>query len=175
MTTKYISMTDTAKLIRKTLKEAFPGVTFSVRCGKGSSSAINIGWTDGPSSDQVEAVVGVFQGGYFDGMTDYQGSIIARQGGEDVRFCADFIFCRRDYSDAAFARIVARVGAELGLAITAEQHKRGELYNVYPRGNETGWHKDSAQCLVNRAAARHTFCLTRPSATAGAVEVIGRA
>ena len=45
---KYINLTETNKLIRRTLKEAFPSVKFSVR-GRSYSggSSTDITWTDG--------------------------------------------------------------------------------------------------------------------------------
>ena len=49
--TRY-SLTETAKILRKCLKEAFPGVKFSVRGTRGGS--IRVGWTDGPLSTAVE-------------------------------------------------------------------------------------------------------------------------
>ena len=70
--TKYLSCADTAKLVRKALKEAFPGVKFSVRSDTYSGGAsIRVRWVDGPADCQVEPVVSAFQGGYFDAATDY--------------------------------------------------------------------------------------------------------
>jgi len=57
-----------ASNIRKQLKDAFPGVKFSVRCS--GYDAIGIRWTDGNTKDQVKAITGRYSGGYFDGMED---------------------------------------------------------------------------------------------------------
>src|SRR5215510_11014328 len=71
MTTRYLSCAETAKLVRKALKVAFPRVTFSVRSKTYSGGAsITVGWVDGPTSKQVDEVVGVYGGGGFDGMID---------------------------------------------------------------------------------------------------------
>ena len=66
--THYIPATETAKDIRKVLKANFPGVKFSVRCSSGS--AINIHWVDGPTTKQVDALVGHMKAGNFNGMID---------------------------------------------------------------------------------------------------------
>jgi hypothetical protein len=69
--TKYLTVTETAKLVKKRLKEKFPGSKFSVRSDKYSGGAsLNIWWLDGPTTDMVNAVVGVFRGAGFDGMID---------------------------------------------------------------------------------------------------------
>ena len=61
---------DTAVLVRRRLAAAFPGVRFSVRAGGKRSSAIDVQWTDGPTEPAVKAVVDVYSGIGFDGMTD---------------------------------------------------------------------------------------------------------
>lgn len=97
--TKYISLNDTNKLIRKALKEAFPGVKFSVR-GKSYSggASTDIRWTNGPTQDQVDPIAQQFRGAYFDGMIDMQSSVYHEVDGEQVRYGADYIFCQRHHS-----------------------------------------------------------------------------
>lgn len=72
MTTKeYISVTETAKLVREALAKHFPGVKFSVRSRKYSGgNSIDIYWTDGPASWQVEPIARLFEGAGFDGSID---------------------------------------------------------------------------------------------------------
>ena len=70
---RYLSVTDTAKIIRSTLKKQFPGVKFAVRSEKYSMGAsIHISWTDGPREKEVNAITDGFQGASFDGMNDLQ-------------------------------------------------------------------------------------------------------
>lgn len=60
-----------ADAIRTELKQAFPGVKFSVTSeGYSMGDSVNIKWEDGPTTDQVEAITGKYQYGHFDGMTD---------------------------------------------------------------------------------------------------------
>ena len=168
--TVYISITETNKLIRKVLKESFPGVKFSVRgksyAGGGST---NIAWTHGPNIKQVEGLISVFEGSYFDGMIDYKGSRYGTLDGQDVHFMADFIFCDRINSDAFELRMVKRVSAKfanqcdylrntLFNEIIADYHK-GHLYNVSPyAGAElTGGSPWTVQALIRSALTKHTF------------------
>ena len=108
--TKYLNCAETAALVRAALKESFSDVKFSVRSHVYSGGAsINVSWTDGPNTKQVEAVAGVFSGSYFDGMTDFKGSTFAMISGEVVRFGADFIFCNRNFSDSFIERCISAV------------------------------------------------------------------
>lgn len=67
----YISVAETAKLLRESLKKAFPGVKFGVRSKSYSGGAsITVYWTDGPKAKAVDAVCGQFTGADFDGMID---------------------------------------------------------------------------------------------------------
>jgi len=71
MEREYISVVDTAKMIRTALKKAFPGVKFSVVSDKYAGGAsIDVRYLDGPLAKDVEAVVGPFAGSGFDGMID---------------------------------------------------------------------------------------------------------
>lgn len=123
-----LSVTETAKVIRATLKPRFPGVQFSVRSSSYSGGAsINISWNDGPRAQDVEAITDGFEGRSFDGMNDlasiqncwllpdgtaqlayrpdsYGGSIPgyvsdAPLNAELVHFGANYVFCNRHISD----------------------------------------------------------------------------
>jgi hypothetical protein len=68
---RYISVVETAKLIRAQLAKQFPGIKFSVKSKKYAGGAsIDIGWVDGPIAKQVEEVVSGYKGAGFDGMID---------------------------------------------------------------------------------------------------------
>jgi len=127
--TRYLTVTETAKLIRQVLKQQFPQVKFSVRSQSYSGGAsINIHWTDGPRTKTVESYVKGFEGRSFDGMNDlasiqdswllpdgqadlayrpdsYGGSIpgyvsdAPHPNAELVHFGANYVFCNRHISD----------------------------------------------------------------------------
>lgn len=164
MSRKYLSCAETAKLVRQSLKESFPSVKFSVRSDTYAGGAsIRVNWIDGPTSDQVEAVVGVFAGSYFDGSIDYQGGVYAMLDGVPVRFGANFIFCNREYSDAMLARTLGRVARTLGgMALpTVADYRTGRLHSWQQSGG------CDVSGEVHHALARHTCTLTGKSKTAG--------
>ncbi len=146
----YISCADTAKLLRQALKEAFTGVKFTVKSKTYSGGAsINIGWTDGPNSAQVKAVADCFEGAYFDGGIDYQGSKYHKLDGVEVHFGANFIFENRSYSDEMVARAIAAVIKQYGGCEmkTVEDYRQGRFWSSY-------W-PQSVGCNMERALNQH--------------------
>lgn len=68
---KYVGVADTAKLIRKKLKDAYPNTKFSIRSKSYSGGAsIDIDWWDGPTTEQVDKIVQMYSGSGFDGSID---------------------------------------------------------------------------------------------------------
>ncbi|MBY0384136.1 hypothetical protein K2X05_03170 [bacterium] len=133
---KYISTKDTAKLVRTSLKEAFPDLKISVRM---DSDSLRVEWIDGANEAQVKGVISRFSGAYFDGMTDYEGSKYHMMNGQSVSFGAKYISCRRQFSDVAIERAINQIYrqyqanfAALGLdKPRLEQFKSGELMRVH--------------------------------------------
>lgn len=71
---RYVSTTETGKLMRAALKAAFPATKFSVaQHGRGSS--LTVRWTDGPTVKRVEEITSGFGGKGFDGSIDLAYSI----------------------------------------------------------------------------------------------------
>lgn len=91
-----LTRAETSSLIRKALKEAFPTVKFSVKLAENN---VNVSWLDGPTTKQVDAVVGKFEGSYFDSLIDYQGSIHHMLDGQMLRMGIDFVCVGRAFSD----------------------------------------------------------------------------
>ena len=183
MATHYQTCAETAKLIRKALKEAFPGVKFSVRSHTYSMGAsINVSWNDGPTAADVEPVAEAFQGATFDGMTDYKGGVVHEFNGETVHFGADFIFCRRTESDALVdgARAAyAQLSPDERFAILEQSCAFTRCNSL--RFRDEGLPLDDAalDCLgddageVFRAIARITpLCRSQGSATAESAVVV---
>lgn len=98
---RYLSCAETAKLVRASLKEAFPEIKFSVRSSTYSMGAsIRVGWEMGPTSEQVDAIVKRFAGSDFDGMTDSTTSRSIYMNGEPVAFGCNFVFTDVEIPDA---------------------------------------------------------------------------
>lgn len=159
---KYISVADTAKLVRQALKEAFPGVKFGVRSKSYSGGAsINVHWTDGPNTQQVDAIIGPFEGAYFDSMTDYKGYKKTVYNGEEVHFGADYIFSNRHLSDEVRQRCIDVACKLAGYPpVTIEEYNR----------NHWNTHGDSP---INHLAAKRMKKIsdrfTQPSPTVAEV------
>jgi hypothetical protein len=108
--TEYISTKDTAKLVRQALKNAFPGVKFSVRMSTGTASAwMNVTYSDGPTEIEVRQITARYEGRTFNGMTDgYDdaGSALVAFDGEamprEVRYTCDGINTHRSYTPAGY-------------------------------------------------------------------------
>jgi hypothetical protein len=144
---RYLSATETSKIIRTALKATYPTVKFSVRTE--SRGTINIYWTDGPSTARVEKIANQFEGKGFDGMIDLEyhingwllngkivgtrchgtegsrgcvpawGLIAPHDDCELVSFGAGYIFTRRDLSPKFMGRLVAQVAAYWGIEAPA--------------------------------------------------------
>lgn len=102
--TRYISQTETAKLVRKTLKEHFPKQKFSVTQHYNS---IRVKWTDGPALTRVQPVVRFFEGSTFDAYVDLKSYVTTEFEGEEVQFGADYVFAERKTSRAFVEAILA--------------------------------------------------------------------
>lgn len=98
--TRY-SLKETANIVRRCLKEAFPGVKFSVRTEQYSmGSSINVRWTDGPLDKAVESLIGRFQYSGSMQVDDYVTSLEHEIGGQTVKFGAKHVSCHREISNA---------------------------------------------------------------------------
>ncbi|HCR8817991.1 TPA: hypothetical protein OPJ16_004042 [Escherichia coli] len=137
-----------AKNIRLLLKKHFKGIKFSVRMR--DYSCINVGWTDGPTTEEVDAIISRFQEGRFDGMTDMY------EYGNDpfnkVYGGVQYLFTSRECSDAlieeAIASVKTRYKSVIGDDCTVAAFRSGKLWNV---GNEYFSH--GLQSAIHHAAA----------------------
>jgi hypothetical protein len=144
---RYIDAAEAAKMIRAELKRVFkrPGRFFSVRTDKYAGGAsIDIRWTDGPTSAEVDSLVRGFSGKRFEGMTDCsyyadswycrthgarvaltEGCDVASNNGvhasrccseaELVHFGSGYVFSRRELSVEFSAELAAQVRKESGM------------------------------------------------------------
>jgi len=124
--------------LKRELSRRFPAVRFSVRSGRGTSSCwTHIGWTDGPTDQRVESVLGqlgaapgtVDQSDYFDG---------------------ERVSCSRQVSDGEYARVAALLLAPKVVPPQSEWG-RGIL-----RGNCGGYY-DFRDCLWRAVSNRENF------------------
>ena len=95
METLELTTKDTAKLIRKELKNAFVGIKFSVTCDNyagGSSIWVTYDRVTGIAQSAVSAVVDKFESKKFDGSTDSTVYVTGEIDGVPVKFGNHFLF-----------------------------------------------------------------------------------
>jgi len=114
---KYDSLIKGSKNIRRELKDAFPKTKFSVRSRSYSGGcSIDVNWTDGPTSEEVEKITGKYQEGSFNGMEDiYEYS--STNVWPDVFGGAKYVMWNRQYSKEAYLQAVAEVEKEYGIEL----------------------------------------------------------
>lgn len=114
--TTYVSATDTAKLVRKALKDSFPGTKFSVRTTKYAGGAsLDVNWTGGPTTPRVDAVVKSFEGSEPDASGDFCDPVIHEQDGQRIHYGADHILTMRMITQATYDAIKSEVVEALGM------------------------------------------------------------
>lgn len=136
------------KNIRIELKRAFPGVKFSVKSERYSGGDnISVGWTDGPTTEQVDKIVDKYSGGSFDGMTDsydYSDAVWI-----DVYGDAKYIHTSRSYSEAVSLSCKIDVCIMMGIKYEGENTKVPEDWR----------HRyDSTHSMVWRTLANVDLC-----------------
>ena len=141
-----------AKNIRIELAKAFPGVKFSAK-GKSFSGgdSIDVAWTDGTTSEQVDAIIDKYSAGSFDGITDsynYSHTAWVEAFGD-----AKYIMGNRHYSNILVAKAIEEIKAKYGdaEAPTVEQYNNGQA-DGSPLGNAEGSNHWNWQSLINRTA-----------------------
>lgn len=141
-----------AKNIRTELKKAFPGIKFKVTTSRFSGGdAVRVGWTDGVTVDDIDAIANKYRGGDFDGSNDlytYADSAWINAFGS-----AKYISTSREYSPEFVQNTINGIAAEFhdGELPTAEDYRRGRLYSTSPDRHCETW-----QHLIYRAMCKKT-------------------
>lgn len=91
-----------ASEIRKELKDKWPGIKFRVRSDAFTGgTSVTVSWTDGPTTEQVSAIIDKYQYGHFDGMIDmYEYS----NDRPDIPQ-AKYVISQRSMSEQAFSEL----------------------------------------------------------------------
>lgn len=109
-----------AAIIRGKLKANFPNTKFQVRSESfAGGNSVDVYWTDGPTSDQVEKLIAMYQAGYFDGMTDCYNYVKQISVNEDGKLesmpTVKYVHTHRNYSDKTAEIIKAELVKMFGL------------------------------------------------------------
>lgn len=160
----------TAVVVRKILKQAFPGTKFSVVTERGSMvSSIRIKWTDGPTLKQVEYIVGNFEAGSFDSMTDCYNYA---QGADRYIMVDDqmyqtgcrYVFTVRSISPELASKCIAQVAAYWGGVEQLPTAVEGyDGYTLVPESigrqpvrADLDWHRNDWYTSIHRCAEEPT-------------------
>lgn len=151
-----------AKNIRIELAAAFPGVKFSVKSRRFSGGdAIDVSWTDGPNSDQVDEIIDRYSAGSFDGMEDIYR--YERNAWRDAFGDAKYIFGARTNSpkaiESALRTVFSRYSFDVAMPSAAD-FLAGRCYAIRP----TGGGNFDLQSLVHQVACKRTWMLNRKPA-----------
>jgi hypothetical protein len=140
--------------IKSELKGLYPGIAFSVRSDNfAGGNSVHVSWVDGPTTREVDAHIGKYQYGHFDGMTDMY---------ENTN-------CRDDIPQAKYVQ-VSRTQSEGVKALTASLD---QLTNGWDRSD---WSSQPEQllyrifCKVSIPAGAFDFRIERSGVDAGLAE-----
>lgn len=145
MTTKQMSRVETAKAIRAALKQAFPMTKFYVHSKSYSGgSSIDVSWTDGPTTGQVNPILKSFERCGFDGMQDLKTYLPPTEfKGELVTWGVDYVFGQRSESFEALKQAAFKVAEECDLPLLKIAGPTDSFYSsshVEGGNYGTDWH-----------------------------------
>lgn len=124
-----ISYITATKNIRKELKKAFPGIKFSVNSsGYSGGNSIDVRWIDGPTVKDIQALIGKYEKGNFDGMTDSY-NYDRRNVWVEVFGGTKYLNTRRSYSDEHIKKALENFGICDDKTYTVEDFKTGSIFD----------------------------------------------
>lgn len=149
---------ESAKEIRKVLRREFPATKFSVTTARGSMvSAVDIAWTDGPTTARVDALVKCFEAGRFDGMTDcydFDSDTALLIEGKAYRPACQYVMTQRSISPKLAQNAAKLVGNYYGMEAPAILDK-GHYWVVEPSQSNTARERtgEDWSTLIHRACS----------------------
>jgi len=144
----------TAAAIRAALKVAYPTVKFRVTSDSfAGGNAVDVEWTDGPTTAQVEAIAGKHEQGHFDGMIDlYEYSNLR----DDIPQ-AKYVQTRREISRAAYAAAIDLVNRRFGWSLVLHPEWVG-VTNESDQHTGHGWRSQEINRLLHPLCLVCLFC-----------------
>jgi hypothetical protein len=127
-----IDTKDVAKLVRKDLKQNFPGQKFQVTIDRYSGgSSIDVRWINGPTREKVESLVGHYCSGHFDGMNDIFEY-------NDSPYCNNYIFCQRELDHDLYVNEVRRIAKDWGVDLPSDLKYNNVYETLWQAGQKIG-------------------------------------
>jgi hypothetical protein len=161
---RYIDAAEVAKLVRSELKSAYPNTKFSVKTSRYSGgSSIRVHWIDGPTTKEVEKIVGYMHGASFDGMIDLQSyhDTTDPKTGEIIHYGNNYIFCERDYSKNALILFWDKTCQDHGINPNKATLQNENNYYWYKFDTDSQAYPNDYQSLFNKTA--YSTSLVEPS------------
>jgi hypothetical protein len=160
MTKTMSNQAQAAKAIRNELKAAFPGVTFKVTSDSFSmGDSVDIRWTNGPTSEAVNAITRKYQYGHFDGMVDLYEYSNKRQDIPQSKF----VQTDRGYTDDARRAALAYVNRYWGWDLRfIEREYRGRTWlEIDPDSDNStghGWQSQEVNAVLAKTSLTCPTC-----------------
>lgn len=113
--------------IRRELAEKFPGIKFSVRSKSFSmGNSVDVSWELGPTTKEVDAVIGKYEYGRFDAMQDlqYNDNDPARCAFRAANGEAKYVHGSRSMPEGLFDRLCRDIAAHYGEEFTSQFQRR---------------------------------------------------
>lgn len=96
-----------AQLIKKELQHRYPLTEWRVKSSSFSGGdSVDVSYTDGPTSHDVQQILNKYENSSFDAMTDCSNYMKPAYGGEGVRFAMEARHYSKEATDASRARLV---------------------------------------------------------------------
>lgn len=113
--------------IKKELARAFPGIKFSVRSKSFSmGNSVDVSWSFGPTSAEVDAIINKYQYGHFDGMIDcYEYDRDKdREAFRAANGSSKYVMSQRDIPHEVFLQVCRDIAALQGVEFTSTWQRR---------------------------------------------------
>jgi hypothetical protein len=124
--------------IRTELAKAFPGIKFAVRSSSYSGGcSIDIAWTDGPTTEQVEEISKKYQTCGFDGMQDLEYRL--DNVWPDIFGGANYVHTQREVSAVHLREVVAYFGWGDVVKVDDNGYVHGSDYEKCQAVNRESW------------------------------------
>lgn len=116
---------------RVLLKQAYPGVRFSVRS---DYNCLRVSWTDGPTTEQVDATLAPFNCGQRSECGDYTDHVHTAWG--ELFGSVTYLFTSREFSDATLAQVLQAHYSQHPNPPTVADYRAGRLHQFDTPGQE---------------------------------------
>lgn len=113
MSTISVDYKDSKKLLVAALKATFPTVKFSIKRHGGS---VDVGWVNGPTQKEVQAVTQKFEGKHTDYTGDYVDPSYHEVEGQSYHYALGFIFVGRDFTEEFLEAVWSAYTEKFGIS-----------------------------------------------------------